>query len=38
MNTDKIVFDRVQQYMLIHIIFVLSAFSVGYLDILTRGK
>lgn len=38
MNKDKIVFDRIQQYFLIHIIFVLSAFSVGYLDILTREK
>ncbi|ELA9196614.1 TIGR00645 family protein [Vibrio parahaemolyticus] len=38
MNTESIPNDKIQWYLLIHITFVLSAFAMGYLDKLTKGK
>ncbi|WP_270687906.1 TIGR00645 family protein [Aeromonas sp. D3] len=38
MNTENIPNDKIKWYLLIHITFVLSAFAMGYLDKITRGK
>ncbi|NHI01913.1 MULTISPECIES: TIGR00645 family protein [Oceanimonas] len=38
MNTENIANEKILWYLLIHITFVLSAFAMGYLDKLTRGK
>jgi len=38
MNTESIPNDKIKWYLLIHITFVLSAFAMGYLDKITRGK
>ncbi|MDW1846382.1 TIGR00645 family protein [Vibrio sp. Vb2110] len=38
MNAESIPNDKIQWYLLIHITFVLSAFAMGYLDKLTKGK
>ncbi|MBK1692419.1 TIGR00645 family protein [Ectothiorhodospira mobilis] len=38
MNTENIENDKIQWYLLLHITFVVSAFAMGYLDKLTRGK
>lgn len=38
MNTENIQNDKIKWYLLIHITFVLSAFAMGYLDKITRGK
>ncbi|EGR2741997.1 TIGR00645 family protein [Vibrio parahaemolyticus] len=38
MNTESIPNEKIQWYLLIHITFVLSAFAMGYLDKLTKGK
>jgi uncharacterized protein (TIGR00645 family) len=38
MNAEHIPNDKIKWYLLIHITFVLSAFAMGYLDKITRGK
>ncbi len=38
MDTPNIANDKIKWYLLIHITFVLSAFSMGYLDKLTKEK
>lgn len=38
MNTENIPNDKIKWYLLIHITFVLSAFAMGYLDKITKGK
>ncbi|WP_111875204.1 TIGR00645 family protein [Aeromonas bivalvium] len=38
MNTENIPNDKIKWYLLIHVTFVLSAFAMGYLDKITKGK
>lgn len=38
MNAENIVNDKILWYVILHITFVLSAFAMGYLDILTGRK